>query len=76
MRLEIDQQRQRMATELEELSRQLDAIHTAKLDTERRLTLLLDDILDGYPHEILQERKQLLIDKRKQLNAEKLKVDA
>ncbi len=76
LKTEIKKQRQRQAALLAEMDCQLDAIRVAKADTERRLSLLLDSILDGYPHEILQERQQLLLDKLKHLEIEEAKVNS
>lgn len=77
LRQQIERQRQGQQTNTAFVQEQLEAIAAAKVDTERRIGVLLDQILDDeFPRSIIEERKQLLFDKLKQLESEEAKTNA
>ncbi|MCE7986114.1 MAG: recombinase family protein [Caldilinea sp. CFX5] len=76
LRQQIKRQRQGQQTNSAFAQEQLEAIAAAKLDTERRIGVLLDQILDDeFPRSIIEERKQLLFNKLKQLESEEAKTN-
>jgi len=77
LRIYIDHQRQGQLSQTTFVNEQLEAITAAKVDTERRIGVLLDQILDDdFPRSIIEERKQLLFNKLKQLEIEEAKTKA
>jgi hypothetical protein len=77
LRQQIERQRQGQQTNTAFVQEQLEAIAAAKVDTERRIGILLDQILDDeFPRSIIEERKQLLFNKLKQLELEEAKTNA
>jgi len=76
LRFQIEKQRISAEAGLSGAREQFEAVKLAITDTERKLGILIDQMLDGdFPKEIIEERKRLLSSKLRQLQAEKDKLE-
>jgi hypothetical protein len=75
LRQGIEEQQKRTQSDMEHLYKQLEAVIAARVDTERKVGILLEQLLDGdFPKSIINERKKLLLDKLTGLEHEELKL--
>ncbi len=76
LKMEVEKQRQKTDEELAGRRGQLEAIQKAIADTERKIGILLDQMLDGdFPKSVIDDRKKLLTQNLKQLEAEKSQIE-
>ncbi|MBV7334969.1 hypothetical protein KFU94_43370 [Chloroflexi bacterium TSY] len=77
LKQEIQKQRALSQDELETIDEQLAAIRAAIADTNRKIGILLDQMLDNeFPQAIIDERRRLLTDKLHQLQTEEERIHA
>lgn len=77
LRQAIQAQRERMQKEQQPLEERLEAILKARAETERKLAILVDQLLDDdLPRSIFGDRKQLLVGQLKTLEHEETRVRA
>lgn len=76
LKVEIDRQRQKAEQESTGLRSQFEAVSSAISDTERKIGILIDQMLDNdLPKSILDERKQMYVQKLKLLESEKSQLE-
>ena len=75
LKIEAEKQRQKAESGLTAIRSQLEAVESAISDTQRKIGILLDQLLDDdFPRSIVDERKKLLTHKLKQLESEKTQL--
>lgn len=79
LRMELAQRRSEIAAKMEDKQADVDALQTELDEVERKLGILLDEILThDFPESVVQKRKEVLLARRKQLlvEAERMRRDS
>lgn len=75
LQAQIEYRRTQSAGELDGKVKRLQAIEQVNADIARKLKILLDQMLtEGFSQSLIQERKHLLLEQQKQLQAEALRI--